>query len=392
MAKSSIARRALKALGIAFAILLAAFFFLVPAQVDRRMNAVLKRPPYAASSRAQNLHRTLLIADLHADSLLWKRDLLDRSERGHVDVPRLSEGNVALQVFSVVTKMPKGANLNRNDATSDRITLLTIADRWPAAAVNSLKARALYQAQKLLEASERSEGKLAVLRSGTAVAQFLERRKTDGSLVAGLLAIEGAHALEGSPDNLDELYDAGFRMIGLAHFFDNEFAGSAHGVAKGGLTEKGRQLLQRMEAKGMIVDLAHASPRTIDDVLALATRPVVVSHSGVRGTCDNPRNLTDSQLRAIAKNGGVVGIGYWSVAICGSDARAIARAIRHAAGVIGTKHVALGSDFDGGTTQPFDTRGLVLVTQALLSEHFTEAEVADIMGGNVFRLLQTTLK
>lgn len=249
----------------------------------------------------------------------------------------------------------------------------------------------MYQAQKLREAAERSQGKLVVLRSRSDVSQFLEHRKADSTLVGGLLALEGAHALEGNPDNLNELYDAGFRMIGLAHFFDNEFAGSAHGVAKHGLTESGKQLIRSIDAKGMIVDVAHASPRTIDGVLAIATRPVVVSHTGVRGTCDNPRNLSDGQLRAIAKNGGAVGIGYWSVATCGSDARAIARAIRHAATVVGTQHVALGSDFDGGITAPFDTSGLILITQALLAEGFTEAEIADIMGGNVVRLLQANL-
>lgn len=391
MKRSSFLRRSFRVLLIVLVVLLAAFFFVVPAQVDRRMNATLRRPPYRASPQAQNLHRTLVVADLHADTLLWNRDLLEHGTRGHVDIPRLAEGNVTVQTFSVVTKMPKSANLNRNDASSDRITLLAVADRWPPSALTSLKARALYQAQKLRDTAERSGGKLVVLRSKSDLAQLLEGRKDGRTVVAGVLALEGAHALEGSVENLDALYDAGFRIIGLAHFFDNEFAGSAHGVSKYGLTEKGKLLVRRIQEKGMIVDLAHASPQAFDDVMTIATRPVVVSHTGVRGTCDNPRNLSDAQLQAIAKNGGLVGIGYWSVATCGSDARAIARAIRHAANVVGTKHVALGSDYDGGITAPFDASGLVLITEALLAQGFTEGEIADIMGGNVVRLLQSSL-
>ena len=141
----------------------------------------------------------------------------------------------------------------------------------------------------------------------------------------------------------------------------------------------------------MLVDLAHASAATIDDVVAVATRPLVVSHTGVRGTCDNNRNLSDEQLRKIAAKGGVIGIGYWDTATCGTDARAVARAIRHASEVVGVEHVALGSDFDGSVTEPFDTTGVVLVTDALLAEGFTDEEVAAIMGGNVFRLLAETL-
>src|SRR5262245_62239883 len=121
-------------------------------------------------------------------------------------------------------------------------------------------------------------------------------------------------------------------------------AGSSHGFEKYRLTDKGRELVRQMEEKRMLVDLAHASPKTIDDVLKTATRPVVVSHTGVKGTCDNARNLSDDQLRAIARNGGIVGVGFWDTAVCGRDASAIAKAIRHAVGVMGVDHVALGSD------------------------------------------------
>ena len=141
----------------------------------------------------------------------------------------------------------------------------------------------------------------------------------------------------------------------------------------------------------MLVDLAHASPRTIRDTLAIATRPVGVSHTGVTGTCDNVRNLDDDALRGLARTGGLVGIGYWETAVCGTDGRAVARAIRHATAVAGIDHVGLGSDFDGAVAQPFDTAGLAEITDALLAEGFTEGQVEQVMGGNEFRLLSEAL-
>jgi microsomal dipeptidase-like Zn-dependent dipeptidase len=180
-------------------------------------------------------------------------------------------------------------------------------------------------------------------------------------------------------------------MIGLAHFFDNEMAGSAHGVDKYGLTDKGRELVWRMEEKRVFIDLAHASPKTIEDVLRIAAQPVIVSHTGVKATCDNNRNLSDDQLRAIANNGGIVGIGFWDTAVCGNDAAAIARAIRHAADIMGVDHVALGSDYDGAIEAPFDAAGVVQITDALLREGFDEDEIRKIMGENVIRTLQLYL-
>lgn len=376
----------------AFAVLVVlAFFFVAPAAVELWSNRTRQRPPYSASDRARALHKTLLVADLHADSLLWDRDLLARASRGHVDIPRLVEGGVALQNFTVVTKVPFGSNYESNTGASDEITQLAVAERWPVAAWRSLKERALYQARKLDDTAARSGGRFVVIRTQGDLARFLERRKEDPQLVAGMLGIEGAHALDGDVGNVDVLFDAGFRTMAPTHFFDNEWGGSAHGVNKTGLTDKGREMIRRMEARGMLVDVAHAAPRTIEDVLKVATRPVIDTHTGVRGTCDNQRNLSDDELRGIAATGGVVGIGYWDTATCGTDARAIARSIRYAANVAGVEHVALGSDFDGAVREPFDTTGLVEITDALLAEGFSEDEIRMIMGGNVFRLLAETL-
>ncbi|MCA1619956.1 MAG: dipeptidase [Acidobacteria bacterium] len=368
-----------------------AFFTVAPAVAEWVLNGTHPRGAHHVSERARSLHAALFVADMHADTLLWDRDVLARSSRGHVDVPRLAEGGVALQFFTVVTRAPFFANYDSNREGWNGVTALAVAGRWPVRTWRSLLERALYQSKKLHDAAARSGGRLTVIRTAGDLAGFAERRGGDPRAVAALLGLEGAYPLEGDAANVDALFDAGFRMMAPTHFLDNEWGGSAHGEAKPGLTEKGREMVRRMEARGMLVDLAHASAATFDDVAAVATRPLVVSHTGVKGTCDNNRNLSDEQLRKVAASGGVVGIGYWDAATCGTDAGSVARAVRHAANVIGVRHVALGSDFDGTVTTPFDTTGVVEITEALLAEGFTDEEVRAVMGGNVFRLLAETL-
>jgi membrane dipeptidase len=366
-------------------------FFVLPGKLGQSMNGVVGPQEISVSDEARRLHSSLLIIDLHADSLLWDRDLLERGSWGHVDVPRLIEGNVAIQAFTIVTKTPRSMNIEHNDASTDNISLLAVLERWPLSAWTSLAERTLHQARRLQKAAEASHGRLILLRSSADVEKYLKNREARAGVVAGFLGIEGAHALEGKIENLDRFYDAGVRMIGLTHFFDNEAGGSAHGIEKGGLTDFGRELVKRMEARRILVDLAHASPNVIQEVTRTATRPVVVSHSGVKGTCNNSRNLGDDQLRAIAATGGVIGIGYWEAAVCGTDAKAIARAVRHAITVAGADNVGLGSDFDGAVETPFDTAALVRLTDALLKEGLSEADIRKVMGENAARLLSAGL-
>lgn len=366
-------------------------FFSLPSLLDRQMNSFEQAPPYSPGPAARQLHQQLFIADLHDDALLWERDLLQRYSYGHTDLPRLLEGRVALQVFSSVTKTPRGLNYERNSADSDNITLLAMAQRWPRATWNSLLQRALYQADKLQQASAASQGRLQLIKTRADLAGFIQAWQQDPQRLGALLATEGLQPIEGQLDNVDALYEAGCRIAGLTHFFDNEVGGSAHGLDKGGLTPLGRQVIRRLEEKQMLIDLAHASRPLIDDVLAMATRPVLVSHTGVEGTCPGTRNLSDTHIKAIAATGGVIGIGYWDAAVCATSVEAIVRAMRHTAELVGVAHVALGSDFNGTVHTPFDVTGLPLLTQALQQAGFSPADIAAIMGGNVQRLLLASL-
>jgi microsomal dipeptidase-like Zn-dependent dipeptidase len=266
--------------------------------------------------------------------------------------------------------------------------------------------RAELQADRLEQTIAGSGGALVPVRTRADLEALLASRAASGARsepqasgvhdgpgrpIGALLGIEGAHALEGDLANLDVVFARGFRMIGLAHFFDNEFSGSAHGAEKGGLTDLGRTLVRRMNELGVLVDLAHVSPRAIDEVLAISTRPTVVSHGGVKGTCPSERTLSDEHVRAIAAGGGVIGIGYWETAVCGREPRQVVAAMKHVVSLVGDDHVGLGSDYDGATTVGFDTSQLAALTQQLLDDGFSEESIQKILGGNVVRVLRAVL-
>jgi membrane dipeptidase len=376
---------------VALSMSLFAFYAFGPTLFDRAANRVLNEGPFVASERAERLFDELFVVDLHADSLLWDRDLSKRLSHGAVDLPRLIEGNVAIQSFFMVSKSPWGQNIDRTSADSDAITTLITIQGWPRKTWGSLLERALHQSARLHQLAERSNGRMVILKSKRDLQRYQKSHAEGIAEVAGILGAEGAHVLEADLDNLDDLFDAGIRIIAPTHFFDNAIGGSAHGLEKGGLTALGRAMITEMERRDMLLDLAHASPSVIEDAIAVSTRPVIVSHTGVRGTCDNNRNLADAELRAIAGSGGVIGIGYWATAVCGEDAAAIARAIIYTANLVGIEHVALGSDFDGAVPVPFDTTGLPLIVDALLEQGMSEHDIRLVMGENAVRVFAETL-
>ena len=381
--------------GLAARLAVAAFFGLAARLAGARLNRVdTRRRPPPVSDRARQLHASLRIVDLHDDLLLWARDPLRCSAAGHSDLPRLVAGNVAVEIFSTVTKVPRRQDHLRNSADADAVTLLAIAARWPPRTWRGLLARALHQAARLRVAAARSGGRLVIASSRQELSSALRERaaRPDGDrCVVAILSTEGLHAIEGRLEHVDTLFAHGFRCAGLTHFSDNEVAGAAHGVVQGGLTPLGRDVVRRMEALRMIVDVAHASPRAVDDVLEMATRPVLVSHTGVQELCPGPRNLSDAQLRRIAAHGGLVGIGFWDGAVGDITPRGIAASIRHAVEVAGVEHVALGSDWDGAVTVAIDAARLETLTQALLDVGFPEEQIRAIMGENALRFLLASL-
>lgn len=382
----------------------------VAADAPRRLAAV-PEPDRA-------LHRTLFIADLHSDTLLWHRDILRRSEHGHIDVPRMIEGNLALQVFTLVTDTPRESDGDGNGnahciyATSRDLTgMLTFLENRPARAWFDLEARAADQVGKLLEAERRSQAaggpRLMVVRSAADLERLIARRAAGEAVVGGLLGVEGAHWI--GAHNADEattraqvraLFERGVRVFAPTHRFDNALGGASEGCSERGLSQQGRWALQEAERLGMVVDLAHGSHATLRDALALLKAPLIVSHTGVQAGCVDPcyppRNLTDDEIRAVAANGGLVGVGYWPEAVGGNGVADIVRTARHIAWVAQQsgrepwRHVAFGSDFDGAVDAPFDVAGLPILTSAL-RPGMTEADLRDMAGRNACRVLMTRL-
>ncbi len=370
--------------------------FVGPPLVEKSMNKVTAHTPYEISEAAKAKHDQLVVVDWHSDSLLWDRNLLERSDYGHVDIPRLAEGNVAIQMFTAVTKSPSGQNLAKNTADSDNITLLALLQMWPPSTWSSLTERALYQARKLHELAAKAPERIRIIKSGSELKAALKRRQADKEsgktpLVLGVLGVEGAHALDGKLENIEVLFDAGYRMMGLHHFFDNKVGGSLHGVSGAGLTDFGRRVVRELDEREFIIDLVHTSPKIVEEMLEISQRPMVVSHTGMYGVCQTKRNISDELMKSIAAKGGIIAIGYWDGAACEISPAGVVRSIRYAVDLVGEDHVSLGSDYDGTTTVSFDTSELAVLTHEMINSGFSDSEIKKVMGDNAVRFLLDNL-
>ncbi len=386
----------LKRLGLAVLALLIigaiGFFGFLADYVGDKSNNVIAHDPYPVSDEARALHETLFVGDWHADSLLWERDL-NEVGYGQVDFPRLRTGGVALQVFTAVTKSPAGLNYEENSAEAfDNITLLSFGQLRPIKTWTSLLARAEDQAMRLHEFRDADPERIKIIRTESDLDALIAARAANREVVGALLGVEGAHPLEGKIENLDRLEAAGYRLIGLQHFFDNELGGSLHGKSNAGLTDFGRQVVDEVVRRGLILDLAHSSQQVVADVLARTDIPLVVSHTGLHSHCEVKRNVPDALLQEVAARGGVIGMGYWAEVACDEiTPTGIAKMIVAAVSAVGEDGVSLGSDYDGSVETAFDTSELPALTHALLEAGLTPAQIGKVMGGNMQRVIRARL-
>jgi membrane dipeptidase len=325
---------------------------------------------------ARALHARFPAIDFHADSLMWSRwvgyDLQARHEPplpwaaigGHVDVPRLVEGGFGAQFFGLVS--------------------LPIGQRYGLAAVID------EQIDALERAVAQNPERLAKVWS----AADLRAARARGA-VGALLGIEGAHALEGDADKLDHFARRGVRYLGLSHFSANQASFPAFGRGRRdaeGLTPFGRELVRRCEALGVIVDLAHINKKGFLEVCAMASKPPIVSHTGVVGAFEHWRNIDDEQLRLVADRGGVVGVIFCPKFLGGDGLAPVVKHIQHILSVCGEDTPALGSDWDGfivPTNDLCDAAHLPLLTDALLQAGVGEETIGKILHGNAMRVLET---
>ncbi|MFH1047121.1 MAG: dipeptidase [Patescibacteria group bacterium] len=329
---------------------------------------------YFGSPRSHELHQLYPPIDLHADTLMWMRSvgydigrrhqpLLPRSAWcGHLDLPRLNDINAGAQFFGIATSPIKFSGLYR--LANEQIDQLKFAcDRYP---------------QRLMLAQDTDDVK----------------RANSSGKVAAFLSLEGAHFLEGDIKKLYRLAERGLRTFGLVHFTPNAAAWPNFGLMtddRAGLSNFGRRLVYECDRLGILIDLAHANLPAFMQVCAMSHRPVIVSHTGVKGVCPHRRNIDDEQLRAVAETGGVVGIMYEPRYLGGADLAAVMAHLRHAINVAGEEHVALGSDWDGMITP---VRGLEHIgklpnlTEAMVNAGWSEKRIGGILRENILRVLR----
>jgi membrane dipeptidase len=280
---------------------------------------------------------------------------------GHVDVPRMRDGGMGAQFFSLVS--------------------LPVAVRGRAQAVHD-------QIDILSEVIAGGSGDLRLARTAADV----DDCRRDG-VIGALLGIEGAHALEGDLDRVETFARRGVRYLGLLHFSANEAGFPAYGSGRRddeGLTPWGFELVVRCEAARVLVDLSHINRRGFLDACRVATRPPIVSHTGVLGVHEHWRNIGDDQLRAVADKGGVVGVIFYPRYLGGEGLEPVVKHILHILNVVGEDTPALGSDWDGfivPTRELSDPGGLPLLTDALIRAGVPERTLAKILRRNAMRIL-----
>ncbi len=357
------------------------------------------------------LHRDALVADLHSDTVLRMVeegfDFSTRDTTGHMDIPRLQEGGIDLEVFAcwLDTETP----LEKCRSTVDEL-------------IDSLEAQISRNAEKI-----------TLCRTASEAEKIIE----DGK-IAAVLAIENGVAIANDLDSLQHFYDRGIRYMTLTHTASNDWCISSADTTPvfNGLTDFGRDVVRKMNELGMIVDISHAHPTAVEEILKITSDPIIASHSCVYEICSHDRNLTDDQIKAVAENGGVIGInfynGYLSQEFNDVDAaftkehqaeldsiralyprredrrktplyRELSKRLNdvkidigivvdhidHIFKLVGPDHVGLGSDFDGVHRIPNgleDCSKLPGITAELIRRGYPDDDIKKILGGNFMRV------
>ncbi|MBT9157079.1 MAG: hypothetical protein DDT36_00056 [Firmicutes bacterium] len=320
----------------------------------------------------KDLHLRTLVIDSHCDTLMrviGQRPFKLSQEHtdGHVDIPRLRQGGIGLQFFAAYIE-PEYKPLK---ATRRALQFFDGFYRELDANPHDLR-HVLSHADIELA---RRENKIGVL-----------------------LSVEGGEALEGDLGVLRMFYRLGVRSIGLTWNERNQIAeGVGDCRSGGGLTDFGVSVIKEMDRLGMIIDVSHLSEPGYMDVLAVSKNPIIASHSNARSCCDHVRNLTDHQILALQRNGGVMGINFASQFVKHGEKATIAHVVDHMvhiASLVGCDHIGIGADYDGISRTPIgleDVAKLPYLTEAMMARGFSDDEIVAILGGNYLRVLSVVL-
>ena len=356
-----------------------------------------------------SISKTFPIFDGHNDTLLSltspidgkQRSFFERSEHGHIDLPRAREGGFGGGMFAVFVR-PDSTVIDRSKYRAVVTEKGFEASQLPPEKLSYSQNVALSLMADLFRLEAASEGQIQVVRKADELAQCLK----DG-ILAIVLHFEGAEPIDPNLDALHVFYQAGLRSVGITWSRPNIFG---YGVpfkypsspdTGPGLTEAGKDLVRECNRLGIVVDLAHLNEKGFWDVENISESPLVVTHAGVHAICATCRNLTDKQLDAVGESGGIVGVTF-----CTTDLRddgkykadtpiaTIVRHIEYIADRIGIDHVALGSDFDGATIpqELGDVSGLPKLMTAFQERGYDDAALRKITHENWIRVLRKTWK
>jgi membrane dipeptidase len=341
------------------------------------------RSAVVLSSEAQDIHTAGMLFDGHND-LPWEIrkkgnssfDIIDIAKEQpelHTDIPRLRQGGLKAQFWSVYVPAEADRNGDALSQTLHQISIVkTMLKRYP----------------EVFEEASTAEDIERIVKSGK---------------IASMMGVEGGYSIENEISNLQRLYDLGVRYMTLTHSKSLTWADSATDEPRvGGLSDFGREVVREMNRLGMLVDLSHVSPDTMRDSLEVSKSPVIYSHSSARGICDHARNVPDDILPLVARNGGVVMVNFFSSFIVPTaeleknkeatgSIHDVVDHIDHIVQKAGIDHVGIGSDYDGVTRLPTQLESVAsypLITQELLNRGYDRESIHKILGGNVMRVLR----
>lgn len=320
----------------------------------------------------EDFHKKAVIADTHCDTVHRmflpsdEYNFKNRNHSGHIDLPRLKEGGVKVQVFALYIEP---------EYNPDR----------------SLK-RCLILYDQLVRTLKNCQEEIELVRGYEEMADVLKKNK-----IAAFISIEGGEALEGSLAILRVLYSLGIRFLTLTWNFRNQIAdGAAENKTGGGLTRFGREVIREMNRLGMIVDVSHLSEAGFWDVMELSESPVIASHSNAAALCSHRRNLKDEQIKSLADKGGLIGINFYPLFVSRNkpDIPALLDHIDYIVNLVGIDYICLGSDFDGireTVTGLEDVSKLPNLTYQLMKRGYNDKDIKKIYGDNFLKFVRKNL-
>ena len=326
-------------------------------------------------AQAKHIHDTSIILDSHCDTPMFFTDnstenahlFGTRSDKVLVNLPKMTEGRLDASIM--VAYLPQG---ERTEEAYKAVTAQTN--------------RLLTQIEEIVQANSDRVGLAET-------AEDILRLKAQGKK-AILRGIENGYAIGRDLSLLKHFKQRGIVYLTLCHNGDNDICDSARGKAEhGGLSAFGREVVEEMNRLGILVDMSHAAETSFYDALEISKVPIVCSHSSARALCDHPRNLTDDQMRALAKHDGVAQTTVYNGFLRKEGQATVIDAVEHlchAARIMGVEHVGLGTDFDGDGGVPglADASEIINFTRHLLRRHFSEQDIRLIMGGNFLRVME----